>query len=84
VSLRWKKAPGAAYYDVYRADGGAEPRLRDAVKVTHWVDNAVLAGIPYRYYIRACTASGLASRPTNQRLIEMPVTSADTRSAASP
>jgi len=83
VSLRWKKAPGAAYYDVYRADGGAQPRLRDAVKVTHWVDNAVLAGLPYRYHIRACTASGLASRPTSERLIEIPVTSADTRTAAS-
>lgn len=73
VSLRWKKAPGAAYYDVYRADGGAQPRLRDAVKVTHWVDNTALAGTPYRYHVRACTASGLAGRPTDERLVELPV-----------
>ena len=83
VSLRWKKAPGAAYYEVYRADCGARPRLRDAVKVTHWTDNAVLAGTPYRYQVRARTASGLASRPTNERQIEIPVISADTRTAAS-
>lgn len=84
VALRWKKAPGAAYYDVYRADGGASPRLRDAVKVTHWVDTAVLAGTPYRYHVRARTASGLTSRPTEERLIELPATSAGARTAASP
>jgi 2,3-dihydroxybenzoate-AMP ligase len=70
VALRWKKAPGAAYYNVFRIDGNAPPRLVDAVKVARWNDNTILAGTPYRYYVRACTPSGLASARTNEVSIE--------------
>ena len=72
VLLRWKKAPGSAYYNVFRADGASQPQLADAVKVTRWTDNSVIAGAQYRYYVRACTAFGLASGPSNEIVLEVP------------
>jgi dimethylglycine catabolism A len=73
VSLRWRKAPGAAYYNVFRVDDDAPPRLADAVKVTRWTDNTVAAGIRYRYHVCACSASGLASPRTNEVVAEVRV-----------
>ena len=80
VSLRWKKVPGAAYYNVFRVDDDAPPRLADAVKVTRWNDTTVAAGIRYRYYVRACSPSGLASPRTNEVVAE--IRARDVRSRA--
>ncbi|MCC7326515.1 MAG: NADH:flavin oxidoreductase [Burkholderiales bacterium] len=60
VSLKWKKALGAAYYDVYRADDGGAARLVDGVKLPVLSDAAVLGGVHYRYFVRACDTSGNA------------------------
>lgn len=64
IALRWSKAPGAAHYDVYRADGDNEFRLIDGVKVANLVDKAVLAGRQYRYQVRACSLTGATSQPS--------------------
>ncbi|HRA77204.1 MAG TPA: NADH:flavin oxidoreductase [Burkholderiaceae bacterium] len=64
VALKWKKVPGAVYYDVYRADDDDEPRLVDGVKLPVFADAAVLGGVRYRYFVRACDASGNAGAPS--------------------
>lgn len=63
--LTWTKTPGAARYDVYRAADDGEVTVEDAVKVTRWVDNTIMAGMSYRYYVRACGPTGDASPPSN-------------------
>ncbi|MBZ0217615.1 MAG: hypothetical protein K8F25_13735 [Fimbriimonadaceae bacterium] len=74
VKLRWAKAEGnPVYYDVYRADDQGEVRIIDAVKVRQWADNDVLAGREYRYYVRACGATGLASAPSNSITIKQKI-----------
>lgn len=65
ATLRWSKAAGAARYDVYRADDDGEVFVADATKVTRWVDESILGGRRYRYYVRACSATGQASVPSN-------------------
>jgi 2,4-dienoyl-CoA reductase-like NADH-dependent reductase (Old Yellow Enzyme family) len=72
VLLRWKKAAGAARYDVYRADEQGHIRVEDAVKVTRWEDHSVLGGSRYRYYVRACAATGQGSLPSNTVVVDMP------------
>jgi len=47
-------------------------RLEDAVKVTRWEDSNVLAGTRYRYYVRAYTATGQGSPPSNTVYVELP------------
>lgn len=64
VSLKWKKAPGAVYYDVYRADDGGEAHLVDGVKLPVFEDPAALGGVRYRYFVRACDANGNAGQPS--------------------
>jgi len=70
IVLQWSKAEGTARYDVYRASDDGEIQVEDAVKVTRWVDSTVLAGMRYRYYVRACNATGQASPPSNTVLVE--------------
>ena len=70
VALTWSKADGAARYDVYRADDGGEVTVEDAVKMNRWVDATVLAGMRYRYYVRACGPTGQASPPSNTVVVE--------------
>ena len=72
ITLKWTKAPGAARYDVCRADPVGQVRLEDAVKVTRWEDSNVLAGTRYRYYVRAYTATGQGSPPSNTVFVELP------------
>ncbi|MFO1218047.1 MAG: hypothetical protein U1E89_06620 [Burkholderiaceae bacterium] len=60
VHLKWKKAPGAVHYDVYRGDDGGEARLVDGVKLPVFTDPGVLGGMRYRYFVRACDANGNA------------------------
>lgn len=64
VGLKWKKLPGAVYYDVYRVDDDGEPHIVDGVKLPVFTDAAVLGGVRYRYYVRACDANGNAGAPS--------------------
>lgn len=68
--LQWAKAPGAARYDIYRASDDGEIVVEDAVKVTRWVDSGILAGMRYRYYVRACGPTGETSAPSNSVVVE--------------
>lgn len=65
LTLKWKKAQGSTvYYDVYRADDDGEMRVVDGVKTTSFRDTGLLGGMTYRYYVRACNATGHASAPS--------------------
>jgi dimethylglycine catabolism A len=70
IALQWDKAAGTARYDIYRASDDGEIQVEDAVKVTRWVDTTILAGMSYRYYVRACSATGQASQPSNTVVVE--------------
>ena len=72
VLLRWKKAPGAARYDVHRCDDLGNVSFEDAVKVTRWEDENLLSGRRYRYYVRAYAANGQGSAPSNSVFIDLP------------
>lgn len=72
VTLKWNKASGAARYDVHRCDEQGNTSFEDAVKVTRWEDHNILSGKKYGYYLRACTATGQASPPSNTVFAEMP------------
>ncbi|MGZ9092962.1 MAG: NADH:flavin oxidoreductase, partial [Rhodoplanes sp.] len=72
VLLRWKKAAGAARYDVHRCDDRGNVSFEDAVKVTRWEDENLLAGRRYRYYVRAYAASGQGSAPSNSVFVDLP------------
>ena len=72
VLLRWKKAPGAARYDIYRADELGRMHVEDAVKVTRWEDHSVLGNSRYRYYVRACAPTGQGSAPSNTVIVDLP------------
>lgn len=72
VLLRWKKAPGAARYDVHRCDDLGNVSFEDAVKVTRWEDENLLSGRRYRYYVRAYAASGQGSAPSNSVFVDLP------------
>jgi 2,4-dienoyl-CoA reductase-like NADH-dependent reductase (Old Yellow Enzyme family) len=71
VALRWRKAPGAANYNIYRTDNDGTVRILDAVKATNWADSSVLAGWPYRYHVRACSPTGQASGSSNTAVIQI-------------
>ncbi|MEZ5889812.1 MAG: NADH:flavin oxidoreductase [Xanthobacteraceae bacterium] len=75
VLLRWKKAPGAARYDVHRCDDLGNVSFEDAVKVTRWEDENLLAGRRYRYYVRAYAPSGQGSPPSNSVFVDLPAPS---------
>ena len=68
--LKWTAAAGAERYDVYRADDEGEVKVEDAVKSARWIDNEIIAGMRYRYYVRACGPTGQASPPSNSVVIE--------------
>ena len=73
VVLTWRKAAGAARYDVYRSDDQGGLHMLDAVKVTRWVDPGVLGGKRYRYYVRPCALTGQGGPPSNTASIDVPV-----------
>lgn len=73
VALKWPKAPGAGYYDVFRADEFGAAGLVDALKVNHWVDGTVIGGRGYRYHVRARTAGGRAGPASNTVAVFVPV-----------
>ena len=75
VELKWPKAPGAATYQVYRAEEQGDPQMIDAVKVTFWVDSGVLGGHTYRYFVRPCAATGKPGQRSNMSTVEVPLPS---------
>lgn len=75
VELKWSKAPGAALYQVYRADDQGDPQMIDAVKVTFWVDSDVLGGHSYQYFVRPCAATGTPGRRSNTANVAVPAPS---------
>ncbi len=77
VSLKWKKAAGEpVHYDVYRADDDGPARILDGVRLPVFTDNAVLADVTYRYFVRACSIDGDASAPSETVTIGPPVKAA--------
>jgi 2,4-dienoyl-CoA reductase-like NADH-dependent reductase (Old Yellow Enzyme family) len=69
--LRWSKPEGAVvHYDVYRTDDDGEVRIIDGVKTTRCTDSSILGGVRYRYYVRACDATGGSSAPSSSVVVE--------------
>jgi 2,4-dienoyl-CoA reductase-like NADH-dependent reductase (Old Yellow Enzyme family) len=75
VELKWSKAPGAATYQVYRAEERGDPQMIDAVKVTFWRDNDVLGGRTYHYFVRPCAATGTPGRRSDTATVQIPAPS---------
>lgn len=71
--LRWSKLKEAAGYDIYRADDDGAVACIEAAKATRWRDRTVLAGLRYRYYVRAYDTSGRAGPPSNSVTIAPPI-----------
>lgn len=65
ATLSWARAVGnIAGYDVYRADDNGDVRATKAVKARRWTDKTVVAGMTYRYCVRARDESGHPSEPS--------------------
>jgi dimethylglycine catabolism A len=75
VELKWPKAAGASHYQVYRAYDQGNPEMLDAVKVTFWVDNVVLGGHTYRYFVRPCANTGTPGQRSNTAKVDVPAPS---------
>ncbi len=73
AALKWNKAPGAARYDVCRTDSLGSTQIIDAVKVTRWEDHNLLAGMPYRYHVRAYGAAGQGGASSNSVTVTLPL-----------
>ena len=71
--LKWNKAAGAARYDVCRTDSLGNVRIVDAVKVARWEDRDLLAGMPYRYHVRAYGAAGQGGASSNAVTVTLPL-----------
>ncbi len=83
LTLKWKKAQGnPVYYDVYRADDEGAMRVVDGVKTTMFTDTGLLGGMRYRYYVRACDATGHASAPSEVVHVEPALPAAAVSAAA--
>ncbi|MCX7139712.1 MAG: NADH:flavin oxidoreductase [Proteobacteria bacterium] len=72
IELKWSKAPGAATYQVYRAEAQGDPQMIDAVKVTFWSDSDVLGGNTYRYFVRPCAATGTPGARSDTATVDLP------------
>lgn len=71
VRLKWTRAKGEVTgYDIYRADDEGAVHIIEAVKGTQVSDRTILAGVPYRYYVRAYDAYGTASEPSGSIRID--------------
>jgi 2,4-dienoyl-CoA reductase-like NADH-dependent reductase (Old Yellow Enzyme family) len=70
--LKWNKAVGAARYDVCRTDPLGNVQVIDAVKVTRWEDHNLLAGMPYRYHVRAYGSAGQGGVSSNTVTATLP------------
>jgi hypothetical protein len=72
VALKWAKATGASRYDVCRTDPLGNTHVADAVKVTRWEDQNLLAGMRYRYQVRAYGAAGQGGVASDTVAVELP------------
>lgn len=71
VTLSWNAAVGSiAGYDVYRAEDSGDIKQAKAVKARRWNDRTVMAGVKYRYYVRARDESGHPSPPSEHVVVE--------------
>ncbi len=71
AELNWSKARGeVSGYDIYRADDNGEVKIIEAVKGSRMADRSILAGMPYRYYVRAYNKVGRASVPSTSVQID--------------
>jgi 2,4-dienoyl-CoA reductase-like NADH-dependent reductase (Old Yellow Enzyme family) len=73
VTLKWAKATGASRYDVCRTDPLGNIHVADAVKVTRWEDQNLLAGMRYRYHVRAYGTAGQGGAASNTVVVELPL-----------
>ncbi len=73
AALKWNKAAGAARYDVCRTDPLGNVEIADAVKVTRWEDHNLLAGMQYRYQVRAYGAAGQGGVGSNTVAVTLPL-----------
>jgi len=80
-NLRPAKTRVLAYLELLADDDGNMTCI-EAAKVTRWPDRTVLAGMRYRYYVRAYDASGRAGPPSNSVVVEPPVPDFGGRDAA--
>jgi hypothetical protein len=71
AALKWSKVEGKDMrYYVCRADDEGEVRVVDSLKTNRHNDRSILAGIKYRYYVRAFDSAGRTSPPSNRVTIE--------------
>ncbi|MDP2618809.1 MAG: hypothetical protein Q8P46_01305 [Hyphomicrobiales bacterium] len=71
VTLSWNGAVGSiAGYDIYRAEDSGDIKQTKAVKARRWNDRTVMAGVKYRYYVRARDESGHPSAPSDSVVVE--------------
>jgi 2,4-dienoyl-CoA reductase-like NADH-dependent reductase (Old Yellow Enzyme family) len=73
AALKWNKAAGAVRYDVCRTDPLGKVEIVDAVKVTRWEDHNLLAGMPYRYHVRAYGSAGQGGAASNMVAVSLPM-----------
>jgi len=75
VRLRWRAPQSGTVigYDIYRADANGQTACIEAVKSTKYTDRGVLGGLSYTYYVRAFTAAGQASAPSNAVTLDVPM-----------
>jgi len=70
VTLSWSKAVGSiAGYDIYRAEDSGDIKATKAVKARRWTDRTVMAGVKYRYRVRARDESGHPSAPSQAVIV---------------
>jgi len=82
IRLSWQRAAGGkeiAGYDIYRAEDDGDTRCIEAVKGPRFIDRIILGGLRYTYYVRAYDATGRASLPSNNVVIEPPIPSHDSQ-----
>ena len=75
TALSWRKALGdVAGYDIYRADDNGKIKAIRAVRARRWSDRTVIAGVEYRYHVRARDEAGTPSPASNIAVVnpEMP------------
>lgn len=84
AALKWNKAAGAARYDICRTDPLGNVVIADAVKVTRWEDHGLLAGMPYRYHVRAYGAAGQGGAKSNDVAVSLPMPDFRARASAPP
>src|SRR5262249_31862984 len=74
VHLSWNEATDneAVYgYEILRSEDGGEPEHVHSVRSTTWTDRDVVAGVRYRYVVRAYDLAGNRSADSAPAEIEL-------------